>query len=89
MTKRERAQVVELLRCTADVCSIDSSQGLYTVAHRCGFDTWDTAAVTGGSMRVWEFACYARNHVHQNGYWFGYWHECLEAAARVEEGSWP
>lgn len=89
MTKRQRAQVVELLRCAADVCLADSSHGLYSVAHLMGHDTWDTVTVTGGSALVWNMARRARNHVHGNGYWWGYWHECLEAAARVEEGTWP
>jgi hypothetical protein len=85
VTKRERAAVVELLRCAADLCAIDSSHGLYSVAHLLGYDTWDTTKITGGSCLVWHIACEARNHVHQNGYWWGYWHECLEAAARLEE----
>lgn len=89
LTKREREQVVELLRCAADTCQIEPSHGLYSVAHLCGFDTWDTAPITGGSTRVWDVACRARNHVHANGIWFGYWHECLEAAQRVEDQEWP
>lgn len=38
---------------------------------------------------VWDQACQARNHVHADGYWYGYWLECLEAAQRVEDGEWP
>ena len=89
MTAKQRAQVVELLRCAADICAIDSSHGLYSVAHLLGHATWDTAQVTGRSPYVWHVACEARNHVHRNGLWFGYWHECLEAAARVESKEWP
>lgn len=92
MTKKQRAQVVELLRCAADACAIDSSQGLYSVARDLGFDTWDSAAaknLPAAAAFVWNQACHARNHVHGNGYWYGYWHECLEAAQRVEDGEWP
>jgi hypothetical protein len=87
MTKRQRAQVVELLRCAADVCAIDSGHGLYSVAHLLGFDTWDSAFAKGNNALayVWDQACQALNHVHADGYW----HECLEAAQRVEEGTWP
>lgn len=88
LTKRQRAEVVELLRCAADRCAIDSSHGLYSVAQLIGYATWTERAV-GGDPAVWHFACEARNFVHQDGYWFGYWHECLEAAMRVEEGTWP
>lgn len=91
MTKKQREQVVELLRCAADACNVDSSHGLYSVARMMNHDTWDSAAAKTprGDATVWHQACLARNHVHANGYWFGYWHECLEAAQRVEEGSWP
>ena len=84
LTKRQRAQVVELLRCAADVCATDKEQGLYSVALMLGHDTWSTARITGGSTAVWDYACEARNVVHADGIWYGYWHECLEAAARVE-----
>lgn len=87
MTKKQREQVVELLRCAADVCNVDSSHGLYSVAHLLGYATWEVGLVS--EPYVWEAACAARNHVHQNGYWLGYWHECLEAAQRVEEGWSP
>jgi hypothetical protein len=87
MTKRERAQVVELLRCAADLCAIDSSHGLYSVAHLLGHDTWDTTPITGRPCLIWKIACEARNQVHRNGLWWGYWHECLEAAARIDEES--
>lgn len=96
LTKKQRAEVVELLRCAADLCNIDSSHGLYSVARLMGYHTWDSAAAVAADDEqarmfalVWHQACLARNHVHGDGYWYGYWHECLEAAQRVEEGSWP
>jgi hypothetical protein len=87
VTKRERAQVVELLRCCADVCNIEPGHGLYSVAQMMDLPRWDDPL--GRSPFVWDMACKARNHVFVNGAWSGYWHECLEAAARVEEGSYP
>lgn len=89
LTKQQRADVVELLRCAADLCNVDSSHGLYSVAQFLGLDTWDTFLATEESTLVWRAACDARNHVHAIGYWWGYWHECLEAAQRVEDKEWP
>ena len=74
MTKSQRAQVVELLRCAVDVRSLG-------------------AAKTAGefSDKTWTLACKARTAVSVE---FGpgvlpYHLQCLEAAARVEEKSWP
>ena len=86
MAKRQREQVVELLRCAADV-GRNSNEGLYSVAGYLDLGTWNTKNYKDPT--VWCIACDARNAVFAKGLWCGYWHECLEAAARVEEGSWP
>jgi hypothetical protein len=78
MTKREREQVVELLRCAAD-----RNDPLDAI---CGF------AITGARMdakrQTLDDACCALvQTVGESG--DDWQRDCLEAAARVEEGSWP
>lgn len=76
MTKRQRAQVVELLRCAADLHVGDSDTGL---AHA-------TDALEADHL--WKLALEARVAARSDGP-TEYLHTCLEAAARVEEGSYP
>ena len=84
MTKRQRAQVVELLRCAADLTPDDPCDML--------------ADATGYLDAVGEYtqaiAYDAVNDVSPYGLTHDTTHDeeranLLEAAARVEEGSWP
>ena len=84
LSKKQRAQVVELLRCAADLHTIGlggvgmATSWLYGDAHPeppCWFQcvlAWNDAVNTFTS---WGGTTYAD--------------VCLEAAQRVEEGSWP
>lgn len=84
MTKRERAQVVELLRCAADNLT-PTSDGAWTDALdglgvELGVEFAATrayAAVADGRILVGGFDIELGRSLY------------LEAAARVEEGSWP
>ena len=79
MTRHQRAQVVELLRCAADVCVVDDGElwrEALSFAHVGDFRIWEyaiAAAAKSGSSR--------RKHLKRNA--------LLEAAQRVEEGSYP
>lgn len=77
MTKRERAQVVKLLRCAAD----DAQTGAFTRAQE---------AIGPVSGCVYYNAVSAFDSSPFVGFdTEGYRERLLEAAARVEEGSWP
>jgi hypothetical protein len=78
MTKRKRAQVVELLRCAADlwVCGEGGigNAAFHLDSHMVwlsAVSSWDRAAE---SMCIWADVTYGD--------------VCLEAAANVEDGSW-
>lgn len=87
MTKRERAQVVELLRCAADNAQHRPWSGVYSTAVELGLlNPWRRFAA---GVVAWRRAGAARRAVHGEGAWLGYEHECLEAAARIEEGGYP
>lgn len=75
MTRREREQVVELLRCAADLYYTERDEHQPT----------RTAAREDEELRTlaWE-AIYATT-VPEPSFHL----KLLEAAARVEEGSWP
>jgi hypothetical protein len=80
MTKRERAQVVELLRCGADLF-VSQGNGIgaassFLLSQNAVFE----AAVT-----AWDETVTGLFDLRG----FGYAEVCLEAAARVEEGSSP
>lgn len=79
MTKKEREQVVELLRCAADE-SVSIMAAANIVEER------DSAAEVPATLVI--AAIVARNSIpyRRAG---DYWKQCTEAAARVEEGSWP
>jgi hypothetical protein len=83
----QREQAVELLRCCADRCEWHYGAGLYDTALMLGHATWDCEP--WGDATVWRLATDARNAVHAGGLWFGYGHECLEAAQRIEDGLCP
>lgn len=87
MSKRQRAQVVELLRCAADNSMRFQWSGLYSTAIELGLLTpWRRLA---SGVVAWRKATQARQAVHGEGDWLGYGHELLEAALRVEQGDWP
>lgn len=81
MTKRQRARVVELLRCAADVSSIVAA----------GYATNQCDGVNP-CTKVFSYARDAYRAVpdvlHADG-WHAYPEFCLEAAQRVEDGEWP
>lgn len=85
MTRKERAQVVELLRCAADLGISGVSCPLTEASHRlAGLSITDDAddvvrAVIDELSDPWW----------SGDTWEDYATHCLEAAARVEEGSWP
>lgn len=85
MTKLERAKVVELLRCAAD--GRGSGRGLV----RAGYETGHCDGIKP-CTKVYSLACTAYMSIHQVPsvwYWARPRRPLLEAAARVEEGSWP
>jgi hypothetical protein len=75
LTKKQRAEVVELLRCAADreYGIRTTSNWLYFRGLRISFQAEEAA------MEAW-WSVPSRDDHRQ---------ACLEAAARVEEGSWP
>ncbi len=77
MTKRQRAKVVELLRCAADRQSIG-----YAAA---ALDEWHTPP-HNDAIRAWEDTV-SSLYMPLTG--TTYSDVCLEAAQRVEEGTWP
>lgn len=88
MNKRERAQVVELLQCAADCCCDRPGDKTITAPY------YEALAAVGSKHH--HVAWLARCAVMVER--FGDTMECgtveyrdvlLEAAARVEEGSWP
>lgn len=81
MTKRQRAQVVELLRCAADVSSI--VRAAYNTGHADGVNP---------CSRVFLLAREAYGDIPGVIHAEGYYHHpefCLEAAQLVEDGEWP
>lgn len=85
MTRRERAQVVELLRCAADILA------------RGGWDEGGvlSLAATAADLPFFNFAYEAERRVWSDMRLCGVpagllrLRSLLEAAARVEEGSYP
>jgi hypothetical protein len=72
MTKREREQVVELLRVAADTRGIGDARQALRLPWLGRIHSLSLNAISGAGKprRGWRWLC-------------------LEAAARVEEGSWP
>jgi hypothetical protein len=86
MTKRQRAQVVELLRVAADINGIASAFELMT-----GIEVTGAHYQPGGRRNypIWDMAVRAREAVADDGQWTEYRWSCLEAAQRVEDHQWP
>lgn len=87
MTKKQRAQVVELLKCAAD--GARNGRGLVMA----GYATGECDGINPCTP-VYTLACDAYVHVNRipsEWYWVNWRMRrgLLEAAARVEEGSWP
>jgi hypothetical protein len=81
MTKRERARVVELLRCAADVDVTEGAMVPITRACRAlGLDD---------NCDIWWHARNARIAVDMESLWPEQHTSLLEAALRVEQGDWP
>jgi hypothetical protein len=87
VTRKERAQVVELLRCAHDVA------GIGRAAEWLGYDLLVDGA---WSEPVWQRAVYAWESTSDlifaaKGTLSGVTYEdvCLEAAQRVEDKEWP
>lgn len=81
MTKRQRARVVELLRCAADCSSLVWA----------AYGTGDADGVNPCSkefMLARQAYAAIPGVIHAEGY-YHYPHYCLLAAQLVEEGSWP
>ena len=78
MTKKQRAQVVELLRCAADL--VDRS--LLPVRYACEY--------LNRPWRHMDIALLARQSLGEmTPATEGYRRDLLEAALRVEQGEWP
>jgi hypothetical protein len=77
VTERNRHMLVEILRCAADVGGI--GRALHDLGYRID-GPWQREAVA-----AWESVAF---HLSSLGGWT-YGDVCLEAAARVEEGSHP
>jgi hypothetical protein len=79
LTKKQRAEVVELLRCAVNHV-FDTKLPIYRA--KCWLDASDQIEdlAIAAKQHVTEDPCYD-DHV--------YLATLLEAAARVEEGSWP
>jgi hypothetical protein len=77
VTKRERAQVVELLRCAADACNVDSSHGLYsawlaTLAHNL--------ATAGGLCAAFHAGAEHAREIYRNGAKYSWRPGCQRSA---------
>jgi hypothetical protein len=88
MTKRERAQVVELLRCAVEKDKNGAGGIFGSVMALYEPTAANSSDLTGKVRRLWMLACRARDAV---GPWWSlhYDFQCLEAALRVEQGEWP
>lgn len=95
LTKKQRAEVVELLRCAADNAIRDYYNGsaLGVAAMHLGICTLPYLSPVLGSDTHWSKLLRGRGPIQDAPPWFicaaGYEFCLLEAAQRVEEGSWP
>jgi hypothetical protein len=82
MTKRQRSQVVKLLRCAADNAAREVFLPLITAVKEGGF----SPAISQAAFDVYRITFQEQPASVEHD------RECaalLEAAARVEEGRWP
>lgn len=96
MTKKQRAQVVELLRCAADACALNRGHVWFdVVANLIGASDAVVEIAREASIEVMDepvfrderFDCSQRGLDVMPNDWN--LRVALEAAARVEEGSYP
>jgi hypothetical protein len=78
MTRRERAQVVELLRCAADG---DRPNGIFPAMENIGAKYMPIGADAVDSVSGINWGGYSDDEQYRA--------ELLEAALRVEQGEWP
>lgn len=81
MTKRERLRVVELLLCAADMGSLCAAG--YATGHCDGINPCSKVYALAGRAYA------AMPGVVNDNAYYAHSPGLLEAAARVEEGSWP
>jgi len=83
VTAEQRDEVVELLRCAADLCSTRSDSALSMAGERLGYTYCDAEYKAAWSARRWVLG-------ERVEYWYLnseiYLAALLEAARRVEEG---
>lgn len=84
MTKRQREQVVELLRCAADI-AVTKTWRLWG----CGPTAADDLMASERTRTLAELAITRVSSGDDAPDGYAYISAALEAAARVEEGSWP
>lgn len=93
MTKKQRAQVVELLRCAADLGIVGNIPCPLTgAAHDLGLMRWTSAIdyERDEVVRIADNAVACTKEIDEEpGSWRGFGERCLEAAQRVAERSWP
>ena len=80
MTKRQRAQVVELLRCAHEVHGIGAAAEYLELY---------AGTEWGLAIKAWEDTSDAILSRRGNLLGITYEHVCLEAAQRVEDHQWP
>lgn len=84
LTKKQREQIVALLRCAADVERTSGDDGILTAADAFGCKVWPISLIERAAWQARNDAMDAISDAQD-------WHAdvLLEAAMRVEEGSWP
>jgi hypothetical protein len=94
MTKKERAQVVELLRCAADLEINEPNSRGCSLGDAGRYLSWELVAPRVGVSRLRLIVAMGEMECIVDGEprlvsGTGYQYLLLEAAARVEEGSYP
>lgn len=87
MTKRQREQVVELLRCAADIGMRGRVAPLTEASYRLFGDTTKRETIVGIADDVIEQSVSWKLGADESETWRMFAADCLEAAARIEEGS--
>lgn len=88
MNKRQRAQVVELLRCAVDCCVTGRMHMLSDYAGTAAWWLASTSETCGIATRAVKDTA-PRGKKRDAGDAATFVCVCLEAAQRVEEGTWP
>ena len=86
LTAKQRAEVVELLRCAADL----SLNGPVVYGVRPGIGEASLRIYGDVCNRTWEIGALSYKYIERADFSDSeYAFTCLEAAARVEEKNWP